>query len=51
MRKNANFVSQIGELKEKLTDSLDKSKSSEKRAKELEDMLNVSTNLLFTIWR
>ncbi|KAL0895542.1 hypothetical protein ABMA27_011645 [Loxostege sticticalis] len=30
----------IGELKEKLTDSLDKSKSSEKRAKELEDMLN-----------
>ncbi|KAG6453319.1 hypothetical protein O3G_MSEX008084 [Manduca sexta] len=30
----------IRELKEKLTDSLDKSKSSEKRAKELEDMLN-----------
>ncbi|XP_063834605.1 myosin heavy chain, cardiac muscle isoform-like isoform X3 [Ostrinia nubilalis] len=30
----------IRELKEKLTDSLDKSKSSEKRAKELEEMLN-----------
>ncbi|XP_050673187.1 coiled-coil domain-containing protein 39 isoform X2 [Leptidea sinapis] len=32
--------SKIRELKEKLTESLDKSKSAEKRAKELEDMLN-----------
>ncbi|XP_004924626.2 coiled-coil domain-containing protein 39 isoform X2 [Bombyx mori] len=32
--------SKISDLKEKLTESLDKSKSSEKRAKELEDMLN-----------
>ncbi|CAH0406074.1 unnamed protein product [Chilo suppressalis] len=30
----------IRDLKEKLTDSLDKSKSSEKRAKELQDILN-----------
>ncbi|KAM3966730.1 coiled-coil domain-containing protein 39 [Aphomia sociella] len=34
------IISKIRELKEKLTDSLDRSKSSEKRAKELEDMLN-----------
>ncbi|XP_052753622.1 coiled-coil domain-containing protein 39 isoform X2 [Galleria mellonella] len=34
------IVNKIRELKEKLTDSLDRSKSSEKRAKELEDMLN-----------
>ncbi|XP_059049191.1 coiled-coil domain-containing protein 39 [Achroia grisella] len=34
------IVNKIRDLKEKLTDSLDRSKSSEKRAKELEDMLN-----------
>ncbi|CAH2068880.1 unnamed protein product, partial [Iphiclides podalirius] len=35
-----NLVEKIRELKEKLLESTDKSKSSEKRAKELEDMLN-----------
>ncbi|KAL4705010.1 hypothetical protein ACJJTC_009798 [Scirpophaga incertulas] len=35
-----NISTKIQELKEKLVDSQDKSKSSEKRAKELEEMLN-----------
>lgn len=38
---------QIAELKERVFESLDKSKSSEKRAKELEDMLNVSSKFSF----
>lgn len=43
---------QIKDLKEKVIDSTDKSKSSERRAKELEDILNVSiyiNNILFRI--
>lgn len=40
------IIFQLRELKKKLMDSMDKTKSSEKRAKELEDILNVSTFLL-----
>lgn len=38
---------QIKDLKEKVIDSTDKSKSSERRAKELEDILNVSISFFF----
>lgn len=43
------IIFQLQELKEKLVDSNDKTKSSEKRAKELEQMLNVSHFALYTI--